>query len=242
MGGHLAGDALYRYTRLEDDTTQIRLLRHSRQPSREEVKFEMQAWPIGGTPTYHAISYTWGDVSKTESVIVNQIRCRIGVNAHYALLQSINQQKADVDYYWIDTLCIDQSHLLEKGHQVQMMGSIYGGSSLNYLCVGPGGPHFRLLFSVCDKYFPATSYEARKDLGSPSDKIREYVNTLPPDSEELDHLCTAMDEFMKITYIRRLWVVQEIMMGLSQDRSSAGAVQFQLHCGSCSISTGVLMA
>lgn len=32
-------------------------------------------------------------------------------------------------YYWIDAICIDQENDLERGHQVGMMGDIYGGAS-----------------------------------------------------------------------------------------------------------------
>lgn len=32
-------------------------------------------------------------------------------------------------YYWIDAICIDQENELDRGHQVGMMGDIYGGAS-----------------------------------------------------------------------------------------------------------------
>lgn len=32
-------------------------------------------------------------------------------------------------YYWIDAICIDQGNDLERGHQVNMMGDIYGGAA-----------------------------------------------------------------------------------------------------------------
>lgn len=40
-------------------------------------------------------------------------------------------------YYWIDAICIDQENDLERGHQVNMMGDIYGGAACVITWLGP---------------------------------------------------------------------------------------------------------
>lgn len=44
-------------------------------------------------------------------------------------------------YYWIDAICIDQENDLERGHQVNMMGAIYGGAAcaITWLGLSPAG-------------------------------------------------------------------------------------------------------
>ena len=72
---------------------------------------------------YCALSYVWGDATKTSDIWVNDKRVGITRNLDRALRDLRPQQ--DTLVIWIDALCNNQSDSAEVSHQVQMMGRIY---------------------------------------------------------------------------------------------------------------------
>jgi hypothetical protein len=77
---------------------------------------------LNGMP-YEALSYTWGTKEKTKQIILNGERFMVTENLHSALhyLRFKNEDRI----LWIDAICIDQSHIAERNHQVGHMASIY---------------------------------------------------------------------------------------------------------------------
>ncbi|GKT46199.1 heterokaryon incompatibility protein 6, OR allele [Colletotrichum spaethianum] len=87
---------------------------------------ELTTWPTQEAPQYHAISYTWGDVSATRCIIINGQQASIGENCFYALTQAYSSRLDDEDecHFWVDSICMNQQDV-EKNHQVRKMGNIY---------------------------------------------------------------------------------------------------------------------
>ncbi|KAG6360614.1 hypothetical protein INS49_011678 [Diaporthe citri] len=80
------------------------------------------------TPSYHAISYVWGSLGDTVTILVNDRRMRVRRNCEYAPKQSACYGGAR--YSWCDAICIDQTNDDEKGHHVYMMGDIYRNAQI----------------------------------------------------------------------------------------------------------------
>jgi hypothetical protein len=80
----------------------------------------MEVFDLSNAPPFTALSYTWGPVSSTFDIFVNgePVSIRKGL---YRFLQAYDGDA----YLWIDQICIDQSNVLERNHQVGMMSSIY---------------------------------------------------------------------------------------------------------------------
>lgn len=199
----------YRHEAFEDATRHIRLLQYTRVSDRTTLRFELNQWLLDDCPAFFAISYCWGDVSNTGCVLINGQKFVIGANALYALVQATDQQKGEVGYYWIDTICINQNNLEEKSHQVRRMASIYGQALQVYSCVGPGDENSGLMFSVLKAYFEDLDTRSRGDLDRPTKRLRKYMDDLPPGSQDLQRLGAAMNNFLDVSYISRLWIVQE---------------------------------
>jgi hypothetical protein len=73
--------------------------------------------------TYEALSYTWGDLELSSTVELNG--CLMGVTWNlWTALQHLRMTDRD-RVLWVDALCIDQTNLAERGHQVAQMGDIY---------------------------------------------------------------------------------------------------------------------
>ncbi|KAH6694923.1 heterokaryon incompatibility protein-domain-containing protein [Leptodontidium sp. MPI-SDFR-AT-0119] len=73
-------------------------------------------------PKYRALSYCWGDLGATETILVNGDSVHITANLHAALLELRPQGLTTL---WIDALCINQQDVAERGFQVTRMGLIY---------------------------------------------------------------------------------------------------------------------
>lgn len=71
------------------------------------------------------------------------IPCPINGNSHimisknlFCALQHLAAENNEHCYFWADQLCINQSDLIEKGHQVERMTQIYEKSSVTIIWLG----------------------------------------------------------------------------------------------------------
>jgi hypothetical protein len=83
-----------------------------------------------------ALSYTWGDVNKKGSIVLEGHEFPVTENLLAALrhLCNVNREpipteKSVVSYWWIDAICINQDNILERNEQVSLMTRIYKKAS-----------------------------------------------------------------------------------------------------------------
>lgn len=74
-------------------------------------------------PSYEALSYTWGDPIATRSIEVDGSAFQVTSNLEQAL-RHLRDVENDLTL-WVDAICINQSDITEKSHQVALMGRIY---------------------------------------------------------------------------------------------------------------------
>lgn len=82
---------------------------------------------------FDAISYVWGDQSEKKFIQLNGFRIRIGIGA-YTALRNVRDPR-DLRLLWIDSLCINQADIVERGRQVRLMKDIYTQAYRVMLCV-----------------------------------------------------------------------------------------------------------
>lgn len=95
-------------------------------------------------PIYEAVSYTWAD-EKGDDSICRTIQCGHGdqflgitKNCEAALLRL---RKRDTDRrLWVDAVCIDQSNVQERNHQVKNMIAIFRSALRVLVFLGQGSP------------------------------------------------------------------------------------------------------
>jgi hypothetical protein len=87
------------------------------------IKCNLLSVPLSEAPPYVALSYTWGTQAATREVDINNTRVLIKENLWWFLhhMRGRNEQKL----LWVDALCIDQSSILERNYQVNIMRQIY---------------------------------------------------------------------------------------------------------------------
>jgi hypothetical protein len=120
------------YLRLNGEG-QIRLLRLKTETGRAEIRCELTTFCLRNNLKYIAISYTSGapiNITKgtcRSARIVKRNGYEISVTQNlYDLLLRISQDaQLNLQWFWVDFLCINQDDDIEKGSQVSLMASIY---------------------------------------------------------------------------------------------------------------------
>ncbi|KAH8688938.1 heterokaryon incompatibility protein-domain-containing protein, partial [Phaeosphaeriaceae sp. PMI808] len=83
-----------------------------------------------GFPDYEAISYAWeGQRPNEDQYIIceddNTKPRKLLITRNSAIALRHLRKKDDVRILWMDSICIDQSSIQDRNHQVQLMGDIY---------------------------------------------------------------------------------------------------------------------
>ncbi|KAI0973400.1 heterokaryon incompatibility protein-domain-containing protein [Xylaria arbuscula] len=146
---------------------------------------------------YVAISYTWNEKDKLwygdydtspKPVLINGTMVRVTDKVASIICQAL---KLGRSYLWIDAVCINQSDLGEKSHQVSSMGSIYRQAT-----------------------------EVLAMIGSPSeatDTVFDAANAFVTDSSQILP-ATAMKQLSNLIngeYWTRAWILQELTLAKS---------------------------
>jgi hypothetical protein len=79
---------------------------------------------LENSPPFHAVSYTWGDNAQLRDL---RLTCgsHLEITRNLFTALSFTAPQCHSGHLWIDQICIDQSNVLERNHQVKMMGDIY---------------------------------------------------------------------------------------------------------------------
>jgi hypothetical protein len=116
------GSPLFQHQPLETQSM-IRLIKI--RPDRDQgmvcVEMFHAKLPPGDPPRYKCLSYTWGEPTENHAIMMNDRKLNVRENLYKFLELSVGSNET----FWIDALCINQQDVVEKGHQVQKMGSIY---------------------------------------------------------------------------------------------------------------------
>jgi hypothetical protein len=121
---------------------QIRLFRIDQSTRHGTIHGSLTVTSLDEHPEYQALSYTWGGKTKQATIIMDGKSFSIGKNLHdfqqvyldlnAEALPKIFQNCSTTSQFemslWIDQLCIDQSNVVERNHQVQLMAKIYTGA------------------------------------------------------------------------------------------------------------------
>ncbi|KAK4500386.1 hypothetical protein PRZ48_008575 [Zasmidium cellare] len=191
----------FQHEQLSDPSKQIRLLKYLPSVDDDEIDLEISTHSLENAPDYQAISYTWGEIDLTP-VTVNSQTLDVRRNCHYALWQVRLHYSSD--YIWIDSICIDQSNLREKGIQVSIMFEIYSRASRVLACVGPHENNSKLFLQLNEPHVDL----ARRDMNAyQSFSVADYHFTFRPN-------------------FRRLWVVQELFAARKRLEILCGADRF----------------
>lgn len=130
---------LYKYAPLPGRRS-IRLLRFLLAEAEDApVAIELLEFDLDNIPDdqeWIAVSYVWGEpATGAENVYCDGKRIPVTRNAaallrRLAVIRKYDGEEGKPSLCWIDSVCIDQSSLDERGQQVALMGDIYSAAGL----------------------------------------------------------------------------------------------------------------
>ncbi|KAF2261438.1 HET-domain-containing protein, partial [Lojkania enalia] len=94
----------------------------------DPLRVQLRHIRLETTPTYHALSYVWGDSNDKVQISVNDVPFSIPRNLYNALgqLREILIAKKEEGFlFWADSISINQQDEAEKSREVLRMGEIY---------------------------------------------------------------------------------------------------------------------
>ncbi|KAB8201034.1 heterokaryon incompatibility protein-domain-containing protein [Aspergillus parasiticus] len=186
------------------------------------INCRYQVFELDKAPPYHALSYTWGDPTFPATILLNGVEIQVTRNLHFALKRL--QRLHDVQYIWIDAICIDQSNILEKNYQVPLMGQIYSGACFVLVCLGDEADDSALAMDTFADWARAKSKVVEIYRSSPRPYIRyEFFSELLKQMDDPFALRkqTSLQKLCSRPYWKRLWILQEIQR----------AKEVRIYCG-----------
>jgi hypothetical protein len=215
-----SGARPFTHTPLDLKKDQIRLISLHRQPPAVSgrIQLRIDTFRRNACPEYDALSYVWGPERPAHNILLNGKSFRVRDNLYAflknglsgAIKNASHDGKYCVKYLWIDQLCIDQSSVLEKNHQVQRMAEIYKGAGtvVAWLGAASSGSNDAMDFMMRTVRF------AMGSLGRVSSSERETIWAEYLKSHE--KIFRNVRAIFNRSYWSRLWVVQEFLMPLPE--------------------------
>ena len=176
---------------LDDTADEIRLLKLYPGSGDDPLHCSLHNVPSSHITTAEALSYAWGEPPATHMIWVNDFEFDVRSNLYHAL-QKIRLPD-QIRTLWIDALCINQSDVQERNHQVRQMAHIFGSAKSVIVWLGLANGSTSAAFD-----FLKQSY-----MGGQSTRKR-LMN---------DVRWHAISELCRNDYWTRVWIVQEIGLG-----------------------------
>ncbi|TVY16431.1 Heterokaryon incompatibility protein 6, OR allele [Lachnellula arida] len=114
--------------------SEVRLLEVEPADGSSLIICNLRVCSLDDQPFYEALSYTWGNSGAKRTIICNGIEFNTTDNCYNALLRLRYPQQKRI--LWVDAICIDQTNVLERNQQVQLMRRIYNQANRVLIWLG----------------------------------------------------------------------------------------------------------
>lgn len=193
----------YRYSPLSKGPRSIRLLRLlPYQIDKAEIRAELLEYSLQDSQrshhSYEALSYVWGGLNTTRSILIGDEELDITPNLHAALLRFRDPEFPRI--LWVDAVCINQRDEAEKEYQIRSMAMIYGHAKCTIVWLGE------------EAESSIMALEEIRAAGSQLRYISDYGND--PDetsNKNLPNIGKAITSLLRREWFQRIWVKQRAM-------------------------------
>lgn len=217
----------FRYRPLRSDRREIRLIYVQALLSDDRICCVLRHAFLDDLPEYAALSYVWGDKNTTKAILLGDHEFHVTENLESALRHFIMNRKTHDNEsvaLWVDAICIDQSNVSERTHQVSQMDMIYKEASWTIIWLGPSTEDsdlaldsLKTMSKTAESKFWGLikSWSLFQFQADPLPGSREYFVQTELDSI-LEDLCdansrklNALGSLFARPWFRRVWVIQE---------------------------------
>jgi hypothetical protein len=123
------------YKKLDSRSYEIRILNLEKGTDDGRIHCTLEHTTLIEPGSYFALSYCWGDLTKTKQVIVDGNVVEVTENLAHVLRQ-VRSRKYRLKRVWVDAICINQDDKEERGLQVRNMQHIYSKAQYVISCLG----------------------------------------------------------------------------------------------------------
>ena len=164
-------------------------------------------------PTFHALSYVWGKPGDSTWITIDNCRFRVQANL-FRFLDTILSQLTGQEQVllYVDAVCVNQEDVPERNEQVKLMSHIYKSAEQVLCYLGLVASKSAFVFEVLRARHNGASKALLEQLC-----VELYGSQ---DRFELQDIIVAL---VDISYLNRVWIVQEIVLAKS----------ITLFCGKC---------
>lgn len=162
-------------------------------------------------PCYSALSYTWGNGRPCRIVQCGDQSIMVNLNLYLALVWV--RLPTEPILLWVDQLCIRQQDAAEKSAQVRQMHQIFEQAHVIHWLGAQGG--FKDLQKVLGDAQILYSLFPGNLVPSLDDMLERWRATGRTSEDFYGLSWAGMQRVLARPYFRRLWVVQEIILGKS---------------------------
>lgn len=152
-----------------------------------------------GRDSYEALSYVWGLEKHERCIQLNNNLVEVTTNLYQALQHLRLPDRERV--IWIDALCINQSDLTERKHQVSLMRDVYEKATSVIIWLGPSWDHCPLAMECLERMGQDKSLHIHPEM-APSLSVKEKNLT----SVEVQD---SLKKLFGTPWWSRVWTVQE---------------------------------
>lgn len=111
----------------------------------DDLQIKLEVQHLDFNPQYEAVSYCWGEAERKHSIICEGSAIMVTSNLIAALRRFRYAKRSRT--LWIDTICINQSDLTERKHQVNLMGEIHSSAKHVLIWLGEGNENTELAYA-----------------------------------------------------------------------------------------------
>ncbi len=185
----------------------IRLLRINPSEHLTPISCHFLTSSLQNHPDYDALSYCWGS-QLTSQLCTITVDDRAGFYVTKHLLQALRRlrSKDRFRFVWVDAICINQSSLLERNHQVQAMRQIYSHAHTVVVWLG----ELDESQPSCERHLSAPDCD-HDVCAEPGLSAVEHGNVATILREKLaaDKQKSLLRSSFGEVYWKRIWVLQE---------------------------------
>jgi hypothetical protein len=168
----------------------------------------------GEPPSYCAISYFAGNHKDTEVVYVNGVRFNAFTNLSHALRQVLKaRERRALEQYpqliWADQICINQSKISERSHQVGFMRKIYESAEAVFASLGWEDPSHGRWVTAAEKL--GVEFDSGIYLEDTTVFVKDRIFADLCD-EKFQSAYSDFSHILHSTWWRRGWVYQEVLV------------------------------
>jgi hypothetical protein len=169
-----------------------------------ELSCILCAASLNKLPDYEALSYTWGDPKDTSPILLNGQVFHATKTLVSGLRHLRHKEAGKVRVLWVDAVCINQTDIMEKNHQVQQMAQIYKVAKSVIVWLGPetNTTHGAVSFIL-----EAVQRSNEKHSNFNPDWIADLIK-----DESQTSVFAALKNFFSRPWFKRVWVVQEVAL------------------------------